>query len=190
MQIARSQLDYIFLLPNFVERPSSELYQAGYDLWRDNDTIKKTAQKNTFAMLASELFQVLPLRYAFDQYIYTTKGSPSPLSESFSLQDTSCLSPLAGALILPLEDLIQPLSFFPLPVKAGSGLYISPSLPIPWPQLFSVPGLRFIVIAFAMDKTFFRADTRDKHAVHLKKLGYAFNDLLHNSLHPILLRKN
>jgi hypothetical protein len=171
------------------DRPPLNLFQAGYDLWRDSEAIKKIVQKNAFASLASELFQILPIRCAFDQYIFTAKGSPAPFSQPFTLQDASCLSPLAGALILPLEDLIEPLSFFPLPLNIGSGLYISPSLSLPWPQLFSTPGLRLFMIGFAREKTSFRADTRDPHAVNLKKLGYAFNDHLKNSLHPILLRK-
>lgn len=172
------------------EKPSTELYQAGYDLWRDNEAMKKTMQKNAFATIASELFQVVPLRYAFDQYFYITKGSTAPFPQPFSLQETSCLSPLAGALLLPLEDLMQPIVSFPLPINAGRGLFISPSLPLPWTELFSTQGLRFILIAFAMEKTFFLADTRDPHAVNLKKLGYIFNELLTDARHPILLRKH
>jgi hypothetical protein len=170
-------------------RQSTQLFQAGYDLWRDNEIIKKTEQKNAFAALASELLQVLPLRFAFDQYVFASRGSDSPFSQSFTLQETSCLFPLAGALILPLEDMLQPLADFPLPLKSGNGLFISPSLPIPWPKLYSIPNLCFIVIGFAMKKTLFRADTRDPHAVNLKKLGYAFNDFLKDSLHPLLIMK-
>ena len=123
------------------ELQAVDLFKAGYDLWRDNETIKKTTQKKALAALASDLFQTLPIRLAFDEYIYTSKSAAAPFSQAFSLQETSCLSPLAGALILPLEDLEQPLSFFPLPIKSGNGLFISPSLPIPWPQLYSSPEL-------------------------------------------------
>ncbi|MBS0603813.1 MAG: hypothetical protein JSS60_02115 [Verrucomicrobia bacterium] len=172
------------------DKSSAELFQAGYDLWRDNDAIKKVVHKNAFATLASELFQITPIRSGFDQYIITSKGTAAPFAQAFSLQDSCCLSPLAGALILPLDDLMAPLSFFPMPLNAGNGLFISPSLPIPWPELFSTPGLRFIMIGFAIEKTFFRADTRDPHAVNLKLLGYVFNDHLKDSLHPLILRKH
>jgi hypothetical protein len=168
------------------KRSTSELFLAGYDLWRDNDAIKKTTQKNAFARLALELFQTPSLRYGFDQLIYTTQGVPPLFSEPYTLQEISCLSPLAGALILPLEDLPHSLPFFPVPIHSGNGLFISSSLPIPWPELFATPKLRLLMIVYAMKKTHFRPDTRDPHAAHLKKLGYAFNDPLKNSLHPLL----
>lgn len=173
----------------FVSRPPQEVLLAGHDLWRSSDAIKKIAHKNAFATIASELFQIVPLRMGFDQLFLIEKNNASPFSQTYSLQDTSCLSPLAGALILPLDDLPTPLSFFPMPIKAGSGLFISPSFPIPWPELFSTPGLNFFMIGFAQGRTYFRPDTRDPHAVTLKKLGYVFNDPLKDSVHPIILRK-
>jgi hypothetical protein len=167
-------------------RTSLEIFQMGYDLWRDSDTIKKTTHKNVFASIASDLFQTLPLRYGFDQYIVTGQSLLQPCT----LQEISALNPLAGALMLPLKDLSSPLSFFPLPEKAGSGLFLSASLTIPWPQLFATPDLHVLMIAYAQDKTSFRPDIPDMHATQLKKLGYAFNDQLNDSLHPVLIRKN
>lgn len=171
------------------ELSTVDLFKTGYDLWRNNEEIKKIVHKKSLATLAAELFQTLPIRLAFDEYIYTSGKSTAPFSESFPLQETSCLSPLAGALVIPLEDLSQPLPFFPLPLNTGNGLFISPSLPIPWKQLYSTPGLRFLILGYGMKKTFFRPDTRDPHAVNLKMLGYVFNDCLRESHHPLLLRK-
>ncbi len=166
-----------------------DLFKAGYDLWRNNEEIKKIVHKKSLATLASDLFQTLPIRLAFDEYIHTSGKSTSPFSEPFPLQETSCLSPLVGALIIPLEDLSEKLPFFPLPMNTGNGLFISPTLPIPWAQLYATPGLRFLILGYGMKKTFFRADTRDPHAVNLKMLGYVFNDCLKESFHPLLLRK-
>lgn len=177
-------------LAKLIQRPSSELFFSGYDLWRDCDAIKKITHRNTLAALASELFQIPTLRLGFDQVVLIDPHSTSPFAEKFSLQETSCLSPLPGALILPLEDLSSPLPFFPMPLKIGNGLFLSSTMPIPWPELFSTPGLQFFMIGFAAEKTFFLGGTRDPHAVTLKKLGYVFNDLLKNSLHPILLKKS
>ena len=171
------------------QSPAPQIYQAGYDLWRDSDQIKAVTQKNSFASLAAELSQSLPVRYAFDQYFSTTKCTVSPYDVPFTLQEISCLKPLTCALLLPLQDLPTPPSFFPIPLKTGSGLFLTPSFSVPWPQLFSTPGLCFLLIAYAANKTFFSADTRDPHAVSLKKLGYVFNDLLKDSLHPLLHRK-
>lgn len=173
------------------EKTAPEIYQAGYDLWRDNEDIKKIAHKQAFASIASELMQVLPLRYGFDQYFATFQcNAASPYDLPSSLQNISCIHPLAGGLILPLQDLPSPPTFFPMPLKAGNALFISPTFALPWPQLFSTCGLYFFLITYAMEKSFFRSDSHDPHAASLKKLGYAYNDVLKDSIHPIILRKS
>lgn len=173
------------------EKTAPEIYQTGYDLWRDNEEIKKIAQKQAFASIASELMQVIPLRYGFDQYFATFQcNAASPYDVPSSLQDISCISSLAGGLILPLQDLPFPPTFFPMPLKAGHGLFISPVFALPWPQLFSTCDLYFFLITYATERSFFRPDSHDPHAASLKKLGYAYNDPLKNSIHPIILRKN
>jgi hypothetical protein len=173
------------------EKNAPELYFSGYDLWRDNEEIKKIAHKQAFASLASELMQTVPLRYGFDQYFATYKcNAASPYDLPFSLQDISCIYPLAGGLLLPLQDLSSPPTFFPLPLKAGDGLFISSTFALPWPHLFSTCGLCFFLIVFAAAKAFFRADSHDPHAVSLKKLGYVFNDQLKDAIHPIIFRRS
>ncbi len=169
--------------------PSKAAFHAGYDLWRDNASVKKAVQKKEFALLASELFQTLPLRCAFDQYFSTAQISTSPFPEATTLQESSCLTPLAGALILLLDDLLKPLSSFPLPINAGNGLFISPSLPIPWPEIFSLPDLKMLIIGYSGKKTMFSAGTRDPRAMDVKMQGYVFNEFLNDSKHPILIQK-
>jgi hypothetical protein len=171
-------------------KTAPEIYQAGYDLWRDSQEIKKITHKQVFATLASELIGVDPLRYGFDQYFATLQcQAASPYDVPFSLQEISCIHPLAAALLLPLEDLPSPPSFFPMPLKAGSGLFLAPSFALPWPQLFATCGLAFLLIAYAMEKAVFRVESHDPHAVSLKKLGYVINDTLKDSVHPLVLRR-
>ena len=135
--------------------------------------------------------QVVPLRYGFDQYFamfQCTEGSPYDVPST--LQEISCFNPLAGALLLPLQDLSSPPTFFPMPLKAGNGLFISSAFSLPWPQLFSTCGLCFFLIVYATEKAIFCADSHDPHAASLKKLGYVYNETLKNSIHPILVRRN
>jgi|HubBroStandDraft_4_1064222.scaffolds.fasta_scaffold65575_2 hypothetical protein len=171
------------------EKSAPEIYHAGYDLWRDNEEIKKIAHKQAFASLASELMQTLPLRYGFDQYFATYQcHASSPYDLPLSLQEISCIHPLAGGLLLPLEDLPSPPTFFPLPLKKGNALFISAAFALPWPHLFATCGLCFFLIVYTTKKAFFREGSHDPHAASLKKLGLAFNDQLNDSLHPIVLR--
>jgi hypothetical protein len=176
-------------LAKLKEKTAPGIYQAGYDLWRDNEEIKKISHKHAYVTLASELMQIAPLRYGFDQYFATIQCDGSPYDVPSSLQDISCIGPLAGALLLPLQDLASPPVFFPMPLKVGHGLFISPTFSLPWPQLFSTCGFCFFLIVYAMEKASFRADSHDPHAATLKKLGYAYNDLLKDSIHPMVLRR-
>jgi hypothetical protein len=173
------------------EKSAPEIYQAGYDLWRDSEEIKKITHKLAFATLASELMQIVPLRYGFDQYFATFHcNAASPYDVPSSLQEISCIHPLAGALLLPLQDLSSPPTFFPMPLKVGSGLFLSPGFALPWPQLFSTCGLSFLLITYAMERAIFRTDSHDPHAAFLKRLGYVFNDTLKDSVHPLVLRRS
>ena len=172
------------------DQPTKELFQAGYDLWRGSAAVKKTVHKKEFALLASELFQTIPIRCAFDQYISTALRSASPFPETLTLQESSCLSPLAGALVLPLDDLMKPIPSFPMPMNAGSGLFIAPALEMPWPELFAAPNFSFLIIGYSGARTLFAPDTRDPRAVNVKMLGYVFNENLNDAKHPILLRKS
>ena len=149
--------------------------------------LKRVTHKVAFARILAELTKQPSIRFAFDHYIRTPpRRSPSPFQTPLSLEQSCSLAPLAGALLLPLHDRETPLDFFPLPQKAGSGLFLSPACVIPWPQLFSTAELSFLLIGFAQQRTFFRAGSSDPLASELKKFGYAFNDLLKEPLHPLL----
>lgn len=171
------------------EETSLQLFQAGYHLHLTQESIKRITHKTSVATIVAELTLQPSIRFGFDQYILITHGLTPPFPDAPSLQQTSCLSPLAAALILPLQDLEAPLDCFPMmPQKLGDALFISPTLPIPWSKLFAVEGLCFLLIGYAQEKTFFKAETPDPLAKELKKLGIAFNDLIKHPLHPLLKR--
>jgi hypothetical protein len=161
------------------------LYKAGYDLWRNDDAIKKATQKLSIVHIASELFETSPLRLAFDQLCIA--GSPSPYKGALSLSEISSIKPLAGGILFLLEDFEPHQSLkFPLPRVAGNALFIAPELPIPWPELFSIPRLRILLLAFAPEKSFYRPEPNDPHSPAFKKWGYVYNDPLKATLHPIV----
>ncbi|MBS0607243.1 MAG: hypothetical protein KF898_06105 [Parachlamydiales bacterium] len=173
------------------ELPRSAIFDSGFDLWRDNATLKHTLFKATFSEIAAQLFQAPLLRIAFDQYLDTGTGSESPLSTSLSLNDLSCANPLSGALILRLSELpVDPCDpqTCPIPSKAGSAIFLSPDKVIPWKDLFSQKDLRLMILAYGFKKTFYRLCKNDPHTHQWKKLGYVFGDLLKDNLHPILFR--
>jgi hypothetical protein len=166
---------------------TAQLFLAGYHLHLLHGSIKRVTHKSSLATLLSELTQIPTLRFGFDQYILMTHGV-SPLPDR-PLAETCCLSPLAGAFILPLKELEAPLEFFPMPQKLGNILFLSPTLPIPWSRLCNTPDLCFLLVGLAVSKTLFREGTPDPLSSELKKLGYAFNGALKEPMHPLLKQR-
>ena len=78
------------------EQPLKALFDAGFDIWRDSSTFKKTLFKSTVSEIAAQLFEESFLRIGFDQYIDTASGSSPLLTSSLSLNDLSCAKPLMG----------------------------------------------------------------------------------------------
>jgi hypothetical protein len=169
------------------------LFKEGYDLSRDSALIKNTAHKLMLAEISSELFQTIPLRYGFDQFIAGQTGTASPFESPSSLQQSSCFRPLVGALWItlnpPAAALSEEFNSFPIPVQKGAALFFSAHLSLPWKAIFSQEGLKGLIIVFTAERTQYLVQKKDPHLHEPKKLGYVFGDMLNDSLHPILFRK-
>lgn len=168
---------------------SNAFFVDGYDLWRDNAAIQKMTQKLSIASVVSEIFEACPLRIAFDLLLEKEHSNAPLFSKELPLSESSCMQPLTGALFLQLTDCDGLPGSFPLPTKKGNVLLIGPQLVIPWPELFAMPELRLLMIAFGGQNTLYRAEIKDPHSPSLKKLGYVFGDRLSDALHPLLIRK-
>lgn len=150
---------------SLASRTAHELYLAGRDLWRDDLILQKIVFKRTLSEVAAALFKQSFLRVAFDQY----QDEIFPLS----LQQMSCLTPLVGALALPLDE-----------KNEGKGIYFSSTKPLSLPFCNSP----LLIIAYTGKKTQYIFKETDFHTHVPKKLGYGFGDLITNETHPILFR--
>lgn len=180
LNTARTQIDHT---------PSLTLFKAGHDLWRESQIISKLTQKLSIAHIASDLFSTSVLRIGFDQCCLIHPPVSSPFSTALSLEEISCIKPLAGGILFLLENQSHTMSAFPLPKTAGEALFLAPSYPIPWPLLFSQTRLRMLILALAPEKSFYRQEQYDHHSSLLKKWGYVYNDQLQSTLHPIIYGK-
>lgn len=146
-------------------RTPHELYLVGRDLWRSDPAMQKIVLKRSLAEIAAELFKHELLRIAFDQY----QDETFPLS----LQQMSSLSPLLGVVALPLEN-----------NDKGRAIYFSATEPMILP-FFEGP---LLLIAYTGNKTQYTLKKDDLHTHAVKRLGYAFGDLIKNETHPIVYR--
>lgn len=168
------------------QKPNIDLFTSSYDLHLVDDKIRKFSHKPKLSNLAQNLFDTSLIRFGFSQYLMTTSDPTPPFKENLPFSTSCCLSPLLGLLLINLSEVHGLLAPFSLPQQPGSALFLSPAFPFPWKEIFSMPHSHFFLVGFADNKTFFRAETPDPLAYELKKLGYAFNDLLHEPLHPLL----
>lgn len=167
------------------KNPLIEPFLQGYDLWRDNKELKELIYKRSFIKVIADLFNVFPLRIAFDQYIKHSLAPP--IRTTWALEELSCIKPLAGSILIPLSFSKPLKSHFPFPKKLGNILFLAPDYPIPWPLLFTLEDLKLLIVNFAPEKALYQQETRDPYQHVLKKWGYVFGDCLNNQDHPLLI---
>ncbi len=161
---------------------------ARFDLWRQDPAVKKMLFKPAFNKIVAELFRTPVLRMGFDLLVDTAQATPPPATSRISLQEMSCVQPLAGALLILLSPLEEPSPDLLLPSKIGSGIFFQPHQVIDWPRLMKVPRLRCLIIGYAQKIALYRLEPRNLYTHEWKKMGYAFGDRLTDATHPILYR--
>lgn len=164
---------------------SLDIFMQGYDLWRDNKELREILHKRSFVKIIADLFNIFPLRIAFDQYIKACLQPP--IRTTWAQEELSCIKPLAGSVLIPLSFSKPLKSHFPFPQKIGNLLFLAPDYPIPWPALFALEGLKLLIVSFAHEKALYQQEIRDPHLHVLKKWGYVFGDRLDNQHHPLLI---
>lgn len=164
--------------------PVEKLLNVGYDLWRDDDTLKKGVSIPSLAQVAFELTQIKPIRLGFDRLLMHDHFA------SYSQKNFNEMSCINGLSILLLICLTQgDAESDPIfPNNAGSGIYFSPSFPFDFSQLASHPNQRYFLIGYADYYSQYLFNENDPFGHQLKNIGYVFGDPLKDDLHPIVLR--
>jgi hypothetical protein len=163
-----------------------ELFHVGRDLWRDDPVLENFICNRGVAQLVAQLFQQKTLCLAFDQSLRTTLRARYPGAIPATLQEKSCIQPLAGAVLIHLSGESHPLSM--LPKKRENAVLIAPNLILPWEIFFQEPKCSFLLIAYVPAKALYVCEKNDPNLHSLKKLGYGFGDNLNTSHHPLLYK--
>jgi len=176
--------------------PSSELFLAGRDLWRDSSVIADVVVHHRLAKVFSDLIDVKPLVLGYDQGFLITGDVPNDgwFAVLKNLEKVSAIQKLHGGLLLRLSGSSDSLPqsteevIIPIPSQVGSGVFFSAKIPVDWSSLWLCPGDRFLLIVYADPRSRYVARAEDPHQHALKKLGYAFGDRLKHQHHPIVYR--
>lgn len=167
-------------------RTPKELFIAGRDIFRDDPLIRKITQDRILAQTASILFDISPVRIAYDQALRTTTLTGSPFTHPFSLAQASCFQSLFCGAIIRLLPEPHPPAF--LPQKPGSVVFFRPDFPLPWTSAFQTPCQSFLLIAYAPKRCQYVLNHDDPLTHSLKNLGYGFGDILKDETHPIVYK--
>jgi len=161
-----------------------QLFKVGRDLWLDSQEIKHFVCNKRFAEIAAQLFDQKFLQLAFTQVFRSIRQTGLTILPPSSLQQISCIQPLAGAAIIRMEEGAS----FPLfPKKRENVVFIAPDHLIPWDIFCQEQNQSFLIIAFAPSRAVYVLEKKDLHTHEMKKLGYVFGDRLKDSSHPILV---
>jgi hypothetical protein len=169
-------------------RSPKELYRVSHDLWRDDKTLQKKILSHTFAEIGAELFKKETLHIAYDQLLRTGSTPGFPNQTPSTLNETSSIFPLAGALLIHLSGsrILSEL----VPSQPENVVYLSPEIILPWELFFQQPHQSYLLISYATPQSIYVLQKKDPHTHGLKKLGYVFGDRVMHSQHPIVFRKN
>lgn len=182
-------------------KDAETLFDAGRDLWRDNDELRKLIWHKSGAEVAANLTGLKPLRAGFTQCIFSPTplglrsarnpafaqifSSPQPITNFSSIDGLCCLA------IICLEDQkeenVEGSTPHPIPKKAGSATYVNPSFPLDFPSLISA-SQRLLLMAYAQGNAQYILQEKDPQTYYLKRQGYLPNSQLNDRLNPVLVR--
>lgn len=175
-------------------------FNAGRDLWRVNEQLKRMITMPKLAEIGSELIEYKPLRMGYDQLFPETKPLFDPfavkatysqfVNRQRSLHEVSCLRDIACGLLVCLAGPEQMKSetqsiFSKTP---GSGVYFNPELSVDFSEIEEYGNHRYILIVYGRGSSVYALNQDDPHTHALKHLGYVFGDKLNDKLNPIIYR--
>jgi hypothetical protein len=181
--------------PEKIKRMTQEeLYAAGRDLSRHEETLRKLVTQPKLAEIASSLVGIRPLRLGYDQLLppfipslfqdLTPQTYEKYIDNASTLEGTSCVKEVAVGLIICLGPDDDEENLF----NKGSIIFFNPQAPLDLVRLKSHPDQRYLLIVYTESLANYILQVDDPHTHDLKNLGYVFNDKLRDKTHPIVYR--
>jgi hypothetical protein len=154
------------------------LFRASRDVWRDEPKLKRAICHRKLSEIASELVEVKPLRFAYDQVLLPQTQQAIPAHALMG-----ALGPCQGVLVVAaicLEGSGEGI----LPSAPGHISFIKPETPF---VLSALQGT-YLFIGYCRAVARYAIQYLDPCANLPKSWGYAVGDRLIDRLHPIVYR--
>jgi hypothetical protein len=183
----------------------------GHDLWRTNESLKKSGCYSRFAETASDLLDVKPIRLGYDQFFPNPENRekfkneeeiyPPFLENNYTLHQISSLQGLLCGLMLCINgdspgdtvegdkqsfQSVDPIDIFS--TTKGNGIFFKPDVPINFSKLLTIKKCQYLLITYTQATTVYVLQETDPFSHQLKHLGYGFGDRLSDKQNPVLYR--
>ena len=169
-----------------LQRPPYKLFEAGRDLWRNSDEIRKTSCRRTFGEVVFLLTGQKPLRLGYDQFFPALKSSVFPVQDTYSkwlqtpstLKEVSCVQDVVCGVLLCLTG----------DTTSGNVIFLAPEAPIDFLETLDLREHSYYLIVYTKAKSVYIHNKLDPHFPDLLQWGYNFGDRLKDELNPIIFR--
>ncbi len=160
------------------------------DLFREKKEFYKTLFPLVVSSIAAELSSSKILRFGFDHVFVGGKKErvlpEIPFSEGSSIKTLAIgiMICIKGEVYSPSDTEGGVLDIFPH--KKGNVIFFNPQHGIAWDILLERDKSVFLLFVLARDPVQYVFEPKDMYAHDLKRLGYAFGDLLDPRTHPVI----
>lgn len=150
-----------------------KLFDAGRDIWRANNVVRKLITSPRLCSLPSILLEEKPVRLAYDIYIEPTNANF--LSPTRPFAEICCIQGVIGGMCICLEG-----------EKEGNIKVFSRDYEIDPMQMFA--GKPFLMVVYSRASSLFLRKLEDPMTVPFRALGYRYGDRLLGTINPIVFK--
>lgn len=186
------QIEFENLLPELAIRQIDSLFEkkvaalkgqlpvplkVGFDLWRNQEELKKIICSVKFAKMAGQLMEVEKIRYGFSQLL-----TSNCFCDDFTyLHRKSCIKNLFCGLCICLEPSSEPENPF-FPTEKGHGIFFD--IDCDFFLRFPKTKGQYLFIFYATSNSYYSYEIEDPLNLFFREMGYEHGDRLKENLHP------
>lgn len=169
---------------------NGELWLDGKKKAQSNIDLLKILHKMALGEIAHQIFQKRPLRLGSAQFLLTKSYSDPLFKEPQTIEKINALTPILGGASICIRSSHKQSSEIPqLDLQTpGHIIFFNETYPLDFEKLLSQEHLTLLIVCFVPRYVRYKYTALDPIVHHLKKEGFAFGDLLPETICPYLYR--
>lgn len=171
-------------------------YEAGRDLWRESEAVRKKICSRRIVELLYQLTEKRPIRLGFDQYFPEIDADEQErggnyaglLRSSYSLQEMCSIQGVIGGFCLALKGSSSQDSEedSPFPSQKGNVSFLHPERVMHYPSSSKGRGGRYYLVVYSSSNSLYIRNRNDPLSGTFIQLGYSSGDRLVDNKNPLV----